>query len=73
MIKYRGFCEDCCCCCSKKEKGEEKVSCCDCKDCCHNVYHYGDIIDGNKQFKYALFIEIGVVLFYQIVVFIYIS
>ncbi len=53
IIKYRGFCEDCCCC--KKEKGGEKVSCCDCKDCCHNVYHYGDIIDSNKQFKYALY------------------
>ena len=59
MIKYRGCCEDSCCncCCGeKKEKGGEKRTCCDCcKDCCHILKHYGDIIDGNKQFKYALY------------------
>lgn len=58
MIKYWGCCEDCCCncCCGdKKEKGEEKSKCCDCKDCCHVLNHYGDIIDGSKQFKYALY------------------
>ena len=59
MIKYRGCCEDSCfnCCCGeKKEKGGEERKCCDCcKDCCHILIHYGDIIDGNKQFKYALY------------------
>ena len=56
MIKYPGCCEDCCCCCGKKEEGGEEAKCCDCfKDCCHTVRHYGDIIDGSKQFKYALY------------------
>ena len=50
MIKYYGICDDCCC-CGKKEKGEEKTRCCDCRDCCHVLNHYGDIIDGNKEFK----------------------
>ena len=54
MIKYYGICDDCCC-CGKKEKGEEKTRCCDCRDCCHVLNHYGDIIDGNKEFKYALY------------------
>ena len=54
MIKYYGLCDDCCC-CSKKEKGEEKTRCCDCRDCCHTLIHYGDIIDGDKNFKYALY------------------
>lgn len=45
-VQLRGCCSECC-------KKKDDTPCC--KDCCHITPHMGDILDNNKQFKYAIY------------------